>query len=238
MKLVIFLFITPFVLCSQKTAGNKLVIHIEHKVDSQYLQLDSITYKNNIGQPYTITKFKYYLSNIILKSKDKKKSISHDVFLIDEENTSSKEIILSKIKKGVYDSISFIIGVDSLRNCSGAQSGALDPINTMFWTWNTGYIFLKLEGKSTMSSAPGKIFEYHIGGYKEPTNAIEKVHFALPFPLDFTKVNEQTIKVNVNVAELFRAPMDIDFSKLPSVTDTKNALVISRNYKDMFLSNE
>lgn len=85
-----------------------------------------------------------------------------------------------------------------------------------------------------MSSAPGKIFEYHIGGYKEPTNAIEKVHLALPFSLDFTKGNEQTIKVNVNVAELLRAPMDIDFSKLPSVTDTKNALVISRNYKDMF----
>ena len=162
------------------------------------------------------------------------KSKNKEVFLIDEENSSSEEIILSKIKKGVYDSISFIIGVDSVRNCSGVQSGSLDPINTMFWAWNTGYIFLKLEGKSPLSSASGKIIEYHIGGYKDPVNAIEKVQLALSYPLDFTKGNEQTISVNVNIAEIFRVPTEIDFSKLPSVTDTKNALLISRNYKDMF----
>lgn len=44
MKLIIFLLITPFVLCSQKTLGNKQVIYIEHKVDRQILQLDSITF--------------------------------------------------------------------------------------------------------------------------------------------------------------------------------------------------
>ena len=104
----------------------------------------------------------------------------------------------------------------------------------MFWAWNTGYIFLKLEGKSPLSSASGKIIEYHIGGYKDPVNAIEKVQLALSYPLDFTKGNEQTISVNVNIAEIFRVPTEIDFSKLPSVTDTKNALLISRNYKDMF----
>ena len=234
MKFIFLIIVFPLILFSQKKYENNLIIHLDHLVENHTLMLDKVIYYNQLNQPYTITKFKYYLSNIILTSKKGMKSKNKEVFLIDEENSSSEEIILSKIKKGVYDSISFIIGVDSLRNCSGAQSGALDPINTMFWTWNTGYIFLKLEGKSPLSSASGKIIEYHIGGYKDPVNAIEKVQLALSYPLDFTKGNEQTISVNVNIAEIFRVPTEIDFSKLPSVTDTKNALLISRNYKDMF----
>ena len=39
------------------------------------------------------------------------------------------------------------LGVDSVLNYNGVHEGALDPINGMYWTWQTGYIHCKLEGK-------------------------------------------------------------------------------------------
>lgn len=229
-----FLLLFPYILWCQPSGTNFLEINWIHSIDSQKLTLDTVLYKNNIGQSFQITKFKYYISNISLEMANGNWNRTKDVFLIDEEESSSKKISISNIKDGGYSYINFILGVDSARNCSGAQSGALDPIQAMFWTWNTGYIFLKLEGKSSSSTAPGKIFEYHIGGYKEPVNSIQSVRLKFNKPLVFSKGTNQSISIDVNLAELFRNPVDIDFSKLPSVTDTKNALLISTNYKDIF----
>ena len=211
-----------------------LSITFNHYVDSFVLNLDSTTYKNTVGQTYIISNFKYYISNIHLINKEGKEFISPDYFLINEDEPASKKIILKNIPEGEYTSVSFIVGVDSTRNCSGAQSGALDPANAMFWAWNSGYIFLKLEGKSSFSKAPGNIFEYHIGGYKSPSNCIRtiKLHPETPFKIEKNKTAE--MKIKVNAAEILKTPTDIDFTKLPSVTDSHNASTIADNYTDMF----
>ena len=104
----------------------------------------------------------------------------------------------------------------------------------MFWTWNTGYIFLKLEGKSAASSATGKIFEYHIGGYKQPSNCIRTVNLKFETPLIIENGKQVSINIHVNAAELLKTPTSIDFSKLPTVTDSKNATTIADNYMDIF----
>lgn len=211
--------------------AQNLSLTFNHFVNNQALKLDSSIYKNELGQTFTVSKLKYYVSNFHFKATSGKDLFINETFLIDEDEEGSKIILLSKVPEGNYTSMDFIIGVDSLHNCSGAQSGALDPVNAMFWAWNTGYIFLKLEGRANTSLSPGHFFEYHIGGYKQPTNCIRKISF------DLGK-NEKTftkeIKIKVNVLEILKTPNTIDFSKLSSVTDLKNATVIADNYKDMF----
>jgi hypothetical protein len=54
---------------------------------------------------------------------------------------------------------------------SGAYEGDLDPMNNMYWTWQSGYINLKFEG----SIDDGVYREYHLGGYAYPNNALQKV---------------------------------------------------------------
>jgi hypothetical protein len=154
--------------------------------------------------------------------------------LVDEEEEGSKHVVLKNVPPGKYTSMDFTIGVDSLHNCSGAQSGALDPANAMFWTWNTGYIFLKLEGKSEASTAPGNIFEYHIGGYRFPYNCIRRISVPLTQAFEIKNGTENHIEIQVNAAEILKSPESIDFSKLPSVTDPKNGSKIADNYIDMF----
>ena len=211
-----------------------LSIGFSHYIDSLVLKLDSTIYKNSFGQTFTVGNFKYYLCDIRLKNITGKEFVSKEYFLINEDLEKSKNIVLDKIPNGEYTSVSFTIGVDSSHNCSGAQSGALDPANAMFWAWNTGYIFMKLEGKSSFSTATGKVFEYHIGGYKAPSNAIRTVILKLEQHLLIENNKTSELKINVNAAEVLKSPTDIDFSKLPTVVDSKNATTIADNYMDMF----
>lgn len=113
--------------------------------------------------------------------------------------------------------------------------GVLDPVKGMFWAWNTGYIFLKLEGKSTYSKSPSNIFEYHIGGFKQPNNCIRQV------TLDLTEKSLQKVgddadflSILVDISEVLKTPKSIDFKELSSVTDFNNATMIADNYADMF----
>jgi hypothetical protein len=170
----------------------------------------------------------------VLLRKDGQPITYNSYFLIDEEKPDSKKIVLENIPGGEYVSVNFTVGVDSIDNCSGAQSGVLDPINGMFWTWNTGYIFMKLEGTSQFSSAPYAMLEYHIGGFKKPHNCIQTISLPLNKSILITNNYNKTIEIKTDVLEILKTPISIDFSILSSVTDFNNATTIANNYSDMF----
>ncbi len=211
-----------------------LSVTFHNYVGNQVLQFDTVLYNDELGQSFSITKLKYYIGNIHLKKANGAEVTYEDYYLVNEEEPSSKKISLGNIPDGEYIGIDFIIGVDSLHNCSGAQSGALDPVNAMFWSWNTGYIFLKLEGKSAASKSPGNIFEFHIGGYKQPYNCIRSVSLVFDHPITIDHANTKELHIKTDVAEILKKPTTIDLSKLSSVTDFHNATTIANNYMDMF----
>lgn len=218
----------------QKPTSNSIEINFSHYVGNEILALDSVIYRNALNQDFSVTKFKYYISNIVLSRKDGKPVTYKNYFLIDEEKPDAKKIVLENLPYGEYVSVNFTIGVDSLDNCSGAQSGALDPINGMFWTWNTGYIFMKLEGVSEFSPAPNAMLEYHIGGFKKPHNCIRTVSLPLDKSISITNNSNATIDIKTDVLEILKTPFSIDFSALSSVTDFNNATLIADNYSDIF----
>ena len=212
---------------------NKLTIRVNNYVGSKLLNIDS-TYKNQLGQSFTITNIKYYISNIVLKKANGTKHFVRKYYLINEWEEESKQINLNDIPEGEYTCMEFIIGVDSLHNCSGVQSGALDPLNGMFWAWNTGYIFLKFDGTSTLSKSPGNTLEFHIGGYKSPHNCIRKVTLNFKTPLLLAANLSKEINLKADILQLFISPATVDFSKLSSVTDFHNATTVADNYAEMF----
>lgn len=212
----------------------QLVLQFHHLVNGRVLSLDTATYTNAVGQTFNVTKFKYYISDIKLTDVNGKEYCDSNSYLIDEDDADSKKVILHLVPQANYKQISFLIGVDSLHNCSGAQEGALDAMHGMFWTWNTGYIFMKLEGHSPESSATAHLLEYHIGGYKAPANCIRRVTLYFPAVINPLTTNGYTIHIDADAGELLKTPTDIDFSKLPAVTDFHNAETIATNYSDMF----
>jgi hypothetical protein len=143
------------------------LLQLEHVVNGQPMVLQTTAYQNSAGDTFNITVFKYYLSNISFTNSENKVVAGKNCFLVSEDSAASKKIALN-LPAGHYKRISFMIGVDSLLNCTGAKDGALDPIYGMFWTWNTGYIMAKLEGTSPSSKLPGRTIQFHIGGYRAP----------------------------------------------------------------------
>ncbi len=225
----------PFLGMNLKNSGGNVVIDISDYVGNSLLKLDSAHYTNALGQDFTVTNFKYYVGNFHLKNDRGKEFVSDNYFLVKADDVASQSFFLSNIPAGNYVSMSFVLGVDSLNNCNGAQSGDLDPVNGMFWSWNTGYIFLKLEGKSPASKSTGNIFEYHIGGYKSPNNCIRTVTIDLKkTPLVIQSGKSGEIGLKADAAEVLKTPITIDFSQLSSVTDFHYATTIADNYKDMF----
>ena len=53
------------------------------------------------------------------------------------------------------------LGVDSVTNTAGVHCCALDPANGMYWSWQSGYIQFKLEGKEK----DGTPLNLHLGGF-------------------------------------------------------------------------
>jgi hypothetical protein len=231
------LIMLPKVNNAQLSNKGKLCVIFDHCVENKTLTLDTVKYQNESGQNFTITNFKYYIGQVQLNKSDGTYYKSDEYYLIQEDEAESKKILLDNIPPASYTSISFIVGVDSLHNCSGAQSGALDPVNGMFWAWNTGYIFLKLEGKSPASANSGQIFEYHIGGYKSPENSIRNISLPFENPLRIGEIQHSLI-IRADVSEILKNPNKIDLSKTSTISDTHNAGIIADNYSDMFTLQE
>jgi hypothetical protein len=45
----------------------------------------------------------------------------------------------------------------------------------MYWTWNSGYINFKLEGRFTKKTETSIPFEFHLGGYLPPFKTIQTI---------------------------------------------------------------
>jgi hypothetical protein len=170
----------------------KIVVRFENMANGRKIVLNDSLYENNFGEKYTVSKLKYYVSNICLLTKGALE-VDKTVYLID----AGKENIIIKKDGRKIVGISFLVGVDSALHCSGAQSGALDPLNDMFWTWNNGYVNFKLEGKSESSTADNNRIEQHIGGYKGEYKTMRKIFLPITGKY-FLKNNTITIQMNLD----------------------------------------
>ena len=212
-------------------------IDFDNVVGTNDLVLNTGSYTNTAGDTFNVTKFIYYISNIKLTKTDGSKFIdNYSYYLINEANASSQSLTLDSIPVGEYNAIEFVMGVDSTRNVSGAQTGALDPINDMFWTWNSGYIFLKLEG--TSPSASSNDLTFHIGGFKSPNNTIRTVNRSFPANLSVKNTTTSKIKMKTDVLEMFASPQTIDFNTFNYTMGGPTSVTVANNYVDMITVKE
>ncbi len=222
----------------QSVATFNLNLHFQAVVDGVRLEFDK-PYKNAFQETYSVKTFKYYISDIELINSGTNNLVkaARDGYFLIDESAAGTEYIGIKAPANKYDHIAFTIGVDSVRNVSGAQTGALDPANGMFWTWNSGYIMAKLEGTSPLSKEPGNRIEYHIGGFKKADNVLKKI--VMPFPgnvtLDFLKDSYSTINISANVNAWFNNPNELRIAQVAvCMTPGDLSKKIADNYAKMF----
>jgi hypothetical protein len=216
--------------------AGKVNVTFENKVGNEELVFNTKTYKNQNGEDFTISMFNYYISNIRLESVDGKTYAEPESYhLVMEDKPASKSFTLSDVPAGKYKSVTFLIGVDSLRNVSGAQTGALDPAHGMFWTWNTGYIMLKFEGASPQSTATDNKLAYHLGGFSGANSVLRTVTLTFASPIDINGAATGNLQLQADLLQLFRSPNMVEFSQYRSSHLSGEASrKIADNYQTMF----
>lgn len=123
-----------------------------------------------------IETLKFYISEIEFLSGSNpvwKEKVSHH--LVDLENETTLRINLDVPNNLTYDRIKFNLGIDSATNASGAMGGDLDPTKSMYWTWHSGYINAKIEGRSKVCKTRNNEFQFHLGGYLAPNSCLNTI---------------------------------------------------------------
>ena len=233
---------TSFKKASPRITGNTATIELLFKntVKGENIVLYDSSYTNPFGEAFSINKFRYYISQISLNNLNPGSSPDESFYLIDEKIPESQKIIF-KVPAGNYTSLSFLLGVDSLHNVSGAQSGALDPAKDMFWTWNTGYVMAKLEGQSPASTIVNRKYEYHIGGFSGKYNVLKKINLDFPEkkPVLIKAGSTTQLIIEADINTWWQHPNDIKIAERPAINSPGQfALAISDNYKKMFTIKE
>jgi hypothetical protein len=215
--------------------SGSVLLEFSNKVGTDNLKMDGSTYKNQNGDDFTVSKFNYYISNIKLNNKDGSAYAETESYhLLEQSNPSSLNFSVAAVPAGTYKSITFTIGVDSLRNVSGAQSGALDPANGMFWSWASGYIMVKMEGTSPQSTAASNELRIHVGGFTGVNNTLSTVTLDLPNTITVNG-DENHIHLSADVQKLFGPSNIISFATTNVVhMPGADAKRVADNYKNMF----
>jgi hypothetical protein len=165
-----------------------------------------------------VEKFVFYVSNIVISNKGGENEIDSNYYLIDVFDTTKNRININSAFK-LNKKISFNLGLDSATNYGGVKGGALDPMNNMYWTWQSGYINIKLEGTSNLCPDKNKQYIFHLGGFQYPYNSLNRVTFPLKKDLViYIDILEILKKINLKEISKVMSPSkkSVELSKLIS----------------------
>lgn len=197
------------------------------KYGSEYIDLKDSSFVAKNQERLQIDVLKFYLSNFRLLSKGR--------VVIEEENSfhlldasSPKSLHFNLSKPDEFDELSFTLGIDSATNVAGAMGGDLDPTKGMYWSWQSGYINFKLEGKSKQCPARDNAFEFHLGGYNKPYNCWQNV--------SFNHTSNTYLNLELDIEKVLR---QIDLSKQHHIMSPKDeAVSLSQIISSAFGINE
>jgi len=190
-------------------------------------------YTNHTDQTIKFEFFKFYLSHIELTNEAGSVIKISDVELFDLEKNHDVEQL---IPAGMYKSISFAVGLDSLTNHDSdpntfAAEHPLSYAQNTHWGWASLYKFMQIEGRvdEVESDFLQKAFSYHTGFdelYRPVT--IEK-----PFEVKDAQINNFTLILNID--DVFKAVSSVDmFNENASHSLTPIARKLSDNIADSF----
>ena len=233
-------------------AGGKLRLEFDNVVGDKNLVLGSVTYKNASNEDFVVTKFNYFISNIKLTKADGSVFVvpqDSSYFLVKEDTKTSQFVTLNNVPLADYTAAEFMVGVDSTRNTAPIEKrqGVLDPSGSMmddgmYWAWNSGYIFVKLEGTSSKGNPVNGKFYYHIGlfgGYNERTvnnTRVVKMNFG-ELKASVTESVVPEVHLLVDVHKVFDGPAaNISIAAYNSIMGGQpdKSQQIAGNYVNMF----
>ncbi|WP_046758968.1 MbnP family protein [Kordia jejudonensis] len=208
---------------------------------NQDLSLNTSTFVNQNNETVQTNELKYIISNITLTQDDGtifEYPKEDSYFVINEEDPSSLQLVLSEIPIGNYTHISFGIGVDQSKY--PLDGGVLNFIPLaeeagMLWNWAAGYKFIKFEGMYTPQGGTASPFVIHVGSHG--TNLDNYTSVTLPLGNSITVATGSTADINIDVfvENIIDATNQIKLEDTSDIqVDPVNAPRIAKNMESAF----
>lgn len=186
---------------------------------TQKLVQDKKYFCTATGDSISVSMCRFYISDIVLLSGNDTAG-RYGYKLIDLFDTASASFRIPLQGAANITEIRFNLGIDSATNVAGVQGGDLDPTKGMYWAWQSGYINLKLEGRSALCYERNGEFQYHIGGYAAPHTTLRPVVLK-------SAGNGAVCRINVDVEQFFS---HTDLKKQPRIMSPSAAAVALSAY--------
>lgn len=183
---------------------------VRHEAEKQPLLLDSLRYRTQAGELYSLTRASWLVSGFALQRADGTwLELPGYVAWMDALGRRT-QFALSEVPAGRYAALRFQIGLDAATNAANpaqyAPDHPLNPnVNGLHWSWQGGYIFLALEG--TWRGADGKPggFSYHLARDANRTPVVVKGD------LDLT--GDATVEIGFDLASALQGVQPLSFAK-------------------------
>ena len=192
--------------------------------DGQVITANQIIADSSIDS-LQLNTMRFYLHKVELTFQGKQVwAPNNEHFLVDvmDDKRASVQLILPEHLK--YDELSFVVGVDSALQVNGAHSGALDAMEGMYWTWQSGYIHWKLEAVAKIGGKRETI-TWHVGGYRQPFSTLRRV--SLPIVSVSTPM-----KIGFDVYSLLAANQtNVDYTIM---SPSKQAMHLADQFQNAF----
>lgn len=215
----------------EPAATGSVALEMEAKAGTAPLVLGTQTYTKADGQSFTVSKFKYLLSNVkLLRADGSAYAVPDGYYLVDAQRPTTSRIVIDKVPLGTYTGLSFVVGVDAARNNAAFQSGGLNHGNDLYWEWSAEYVFMKLDGTSAQAPT-GRALTFHIGG-NNCARVVSPAFGSRSLAVEAGHV--PTVHMNVNVNAMFNSTdpaKEVKFNQVYSVESGHSwAPIVADNY--------
>ncbi|KER09719.1 MAG: hypothetical protein HY22_08935 [[Candidatus Thermochlorobacteriaceae] bacterium GBChlB] len=170
-----------------------------------------------------------------------------DKIILFRHDAGNRDAALGTALTGRYKAIRFTVGLnDQLNRIDALEAARLRPTHSLartsspepsnWWSWNSGYIFTRVEGfydnSPAGTGAPNTRFFYHIGG---PTDFASSITLSQPFEIRAGETN--VISVQVDYARFFAG---IDLATAPNCMVIRNPALFpnDRRLGEQFRDNQ
>jgi cytochrome c peroxidase len=204
-------------LASPLFAAN-LELTIEPVFNGEPLRLDSLRYESSARETISVTRLSYLLSGFALEREDGQWTEVPDAIAWIDTASRRHAVLLESIPPGKFRSIRFHIGPDAAQNSSDVTrfpaDHPLNPnLNGLHWTWQTGYIFLAIEGHYRGANSEPKGYAHHLA--RDPN----RTRITLGSALDLS--HDAGALIHFDIATLLNAPRPLSFDGDGSATHSR-----------------
>ncbi len=196
----------------------RLDLTIDPVYHGEPLRLDSLALTNGAGETFSVTRLSYLLSGFALEREDGTWQEIAGAHAWMDAATRRQDWRLPEVPAGSYRAIRFQVGPAPEENAANTStlppSHPLNPnVNGLHWSWQTGYIFLALEGHFR---APGGGLEGYVWHLARDPN---RTCITIAAPLDLRQ--DAGLRLTLDVATLLNAPRPLAFSRDGSATHSR-----------------